>query len=279
MNGTVVNGMLQMTTGSDGTADLGLCRFGTYCLTIFAPWGEQFARQYSLRPGSENVREIVCPAAAPELVDVTFSIDWPHDLKDKDLWLVCSFVSSTRRVGAETWSKSVPGFDFYESTNNTSTQDVLIIKTDGKSAIQRATYRQSGGQPWITGWFDLVAPSRFIEQQQLPVLHNRISTLRVVRSQKEEIMNAGEGFRVLAGAPGQMGWGMGGEMMGGGDFFGNQPQRWDSLSFEPEPGRVNQWKITIPNDFLKQVRQELKLMPDRADAPARGDGSSDDSSN
>src|SRR5579872_3442746 len=43
VNGTVVNGMLEMTTGADGIADLGLCRFGTYYLTVFAPWGEQFA--------------------------------------------------------------------------------------------------------------------------------------------------------------------------------------------------------------------------------------------
>jgi hypothetical protein len=293
INGTVVSGQLEMTTGPDGIADLGLCRFGSYLLTVSSPWGERLSRQFSLRPSQENVREIKCPAAAPEQVDVTFSVDWPDDLKDQELWLACSFNAGNRRIGPESWSMGVPGYTSYPSYNSLSMRDMLIINSHGETTIQKVASQHSaqggmggmggmgGGEPVVL-WFDPAAPTQFFQRQQLPALRNMFATVNIVRSREEEV---DKGWPILASAYG--GWGMGGGMMGGmgsqgGGFFNvaNQvattgaPGR-DSISFlafEPKPGQVNEWKIQLPEFTLDRVRIKLKMKPDPAAAePAAGD--------
>ena len=284
INGTVVSGQLEMTTGPDGVADLGLCRFGSYLLTVNSPWGERLSRQYSLRPSQENVREIKCPAAVPEQVDVTFSVDWPDDLKDQELWLVCSFNSGSRRIGPESWLMGVPGYSFYGSANNTSSRDELVINSHGETAIQRVA-RQHSGQGGMGGmgggevvvlWFDPAAPTQFFQKQQLPALRDMFATVNIVRSREEGV---DKGWPVLATVYG--GWGMGGGMMGGmggqgGGFFNvadqggatGAPGR-DSVSFlafEPKPGQVNEWKIQLTEYVLDRVRIKLGLKPDPAAA-------------
>src|SRR5205823_3078560 len=74
--GRYLSGVIEEMTGTDGMADLGLFRFGSYLVTVTAPWGEFTRRQIGLRPGQEPIREIVCPAAPPEEDDVTFAVEW-----------------------------------------------------------------------------------------------------------------------------------------------------------------------------------------------------------
>lgn len=284
INGSVVSGQLETTTGSDGIADLGLCRFGSYSLTINSPWGEKLSRQFSLRPSLENVREIKCPATAPEQVDVTFSVDWPDGLKDKDLWLVCSFNSGNRRIGPESWSMGIPGYASYPIMNNASVRDMLIINSHGATAIQKVASQQSGQEGMGMGvarptvlWFDPEAPTQFSEKQQLPALRNVLATVCVIRSRVEQV---DEGCPVLASISG--GWGMGGMgggMTGGGMGMMNVADKGPPtgtqgenslafLSFEAKPGHVNLWSIRLPEYWLDQVRIKLNLKPDPAAAAA-----------
>lgn len=279
-NGIIYTGMVEETTGADGIVDLGLFRFGSYSLTVTAPWGETTGRQIGLRPGQEQIREIVCPVAAPEQADVAFSVNWPDDLKDMDLQLICNFMAGTRRLGAETWSLAVPGFNFGVIVNNRATQGILVINSDGNTALIRSMLHQTNagdGSGKVFEHFEFVSLPQFIQQQRLPALHQRLLTLKVIRSQKEKGF---EGFPVLAsmsnGGMGGMGGGMAGGMTGGGGggFFNvadkgapTGTQEGDSLaflSFDPKPGQVNQWKIRLPEFVLDQVRIKLKLKPDPA---------------
>jgi hypothetical protein len=282
-NGVIYPGMVEEAAGADGIVDLGLFRFGAYLLTVTAPWGERTSRQFGLRPGQEPIREIICPVAAPEQADVAFGVEWPEDLKDLDLRLICNFMSGTRRIGAETWSLAVPGFDWGVGVNNRQTQGVLVINTDGKSAIVRTMHHQSGaaGSPDRLESFEFVTEPEFTERQQMPALQQRFNTLNIIRAQKEEGF---EGFRVLASMYGGMGPGMGG--MGGmgggmgGGFFNiadtGGPKATagaDGLSFmscELKAGQVNHWKIRLTEYVLDQIRIKLGLKPDPTAAPTTG---------
>jgi hypothetical protein len=289
-NGIIYPGTVEETTGTDGLVDLGLFRFGAYHLTVTAPWGESTARQIGLRPGQEPIREIVCPVAAPEQADVAFRIEWPDDLKEMNLRLVCNFATGTRRIGAETWSMAVPGFNYGANVNNRQTQGMLVVDSDGKTAIIRAMQNQISDEQgtMLHQLLEFVSPPQFIESQQMPALQLRLATVRVIRSEKEEGI---EGFRVLATVGGMGMGGMGGGGMGGmggggmgGGFFNvadkgalTGAQGGDSfsfLAFDPKPGPANQWRIQLPEFVLDQIRIKLKLKPDPAalPEPAAGTG-------
>ncbi|HEY2253634.1 MAG TPA: hypothetical protein VGH74_21315 [Planctomycetaceae bacterium] len=273
-NGIIYPGMVEEAAGADGVVDLGLFRFGAYLLTVTTPWGESTSRQVGLRPGQEPTREIVCPAAAPEEADVAFSVDWPDDLRDMQLRLICNFMRGTRRIGAETWSLAVPGFDYGTSViNNQFTQGMLVINSDGKSAILRVMHHQSrdGDETAnVSEQYEFVNQPDFVEQQQMPALLQRFNSLKIIREQKEEGF---EGFRVLASMSGGMGMGGMGGGMGGGFFniadkaASKETAGADSLSFmscELKAGQVNQWKIRLPEFVLDQIRIKLGLKPDPA---------------
>jgi len=283
-NGVVYQGLIEEAAGTDGIVDLGLFRFGTYTLTVTTPWGEHTSRQIGLRPGQEPIREIVCPAAQPEQADVAFSVEWPEDLQNMNLRLICNFSAGTRRVGRDTWYLAVPGLiGGVFGVNNQYTEGVLVINSEGKSAIIRALRHQVnvGDESGPLEGYEFVTQPEFIGQQQMPALQQRFSSLKVIRAEKEE---GSVDFRVLASMYGGMGMGtgmmgggmggMGSGMMGGqgGGFFNVADEQTpkgtpaaDSLAFmacDPKAGQVNQWNIRLPEYVLDQIRIKLGLKDD-----------------
>jgi len=91
-------------TDSAGIADLGLMRPGQHNLKIKAPWGDQrHPTLITVLPGKAHVEEIQCPAGRPEKTDVTFHVDWPEELRNRDLWAVVSLTGDAGVIGGQRW--------------------------------------------------------------------------------------------------------------------------------------------------------------------------------
>jgi hypothetical protein len=281
-NGQTILGVVEEITGADGVVDLGLFRFGTYQLTVTSPWGENTSRQIGLRPGQDPVREIVCPAAAPEDVDVAFSVNWPEDLKEKELWLLCNFFVATRRVGSDTWflNSRTPfnaaagmgmGGMGMGGMGGTIVPgrigEMLLVNADGGLAARgTTTFRTELATPGPPTSIEFTAPSQFEATYRFPALAYRITTSLIVDPNRRD----GDRYVILARGPSAS---MGGQ---GGGFFniddrqkGESIHEGEGLWFELKPGLVNRWKIKLPDETFDQVRAALKqpFVPAEIDKP------------
>ncbi len=103
--------MALRVTGPDGFAGT-LDRFVQGLFADHASkfkWEEYSTRMVDHNPGSEHVEEIVCPESPPFVeTEVQAQVDWPGDLRDSQMWLVCSVRSkyddfNTRKFAEGEW--------------------------------------------------------------------------------------------------------------------------------------------------------------------------------
>jgi len=93
------------TTGADGIADIGLVRPGQHDLDVQCTWNERRStEQITVLPGQTTDMEIICPAGSIPDAAVSFSVDWPDDLRERGLWLIGHFEQLPRKFGERTWS-------------------------------------------------------------------------------------------------------------------------------------------------------------------------------
>ncbi len=92
----------ERTTDKNGEADFGLVRPGEHVLRMVTPWTEETKQTVTLIPGEPQTIDIFPPAALKE-TDVTIALDWPNDLANRGLWLVCDFVRPPRQVAGQSW--------------------------------------------------------------------------------------------------------------------------------------------------------------------------------
>lgn len=105
---------LTEVSGEDGLVDFGAIRPGYYTLGVTSPWNERLRLSRSqsgqrISPGSDTVREIVCPARQSPKNPATFKMDWPDDFVDGRQPGVAAlvFVSPTpRTVGNLDWQET-----------------------------------------------------------------------------------------------------------------------------------------------------------------------------
>src|SRR5262249_13183112 len=159
---------------------------------------------------------------APEDVDVALSVNWPDDLKEKGLWLLCNFSTASRRIGPETWNSfsrtpfnAMRGMGMGGAGNGMiNIGETLLVKSDGGlGAAAAKTYRQDPNPETI----EFIAPSQFEATHRFPALTYRLATSWIVAPNRRD----GDRYYVLARAPSAAMGGMGGGMMGGmgGGFF------------------------------------------------------------
>lgn len=279
-NGQILSGVVEEMTGADGTADLGLFRFGSYSLSVTTPWGEGLSRQIGLRPGQEAVREIVCPAVAPDDVDVEFSVDWPEDLKERGLWLLCNFYMGSRRIGSDSWS-SFSRTPFNSSMGmvgmgggmgggmigNNRFGEMLLVNADG-GVTARGTKTHMTTQEPPAEMIEFIAPSQFEAMYRFPALTYRMTTMLIVDPNRRD----GDRYFVLARGPSAT---MGGQ--GAGFFNIDDREKRESIHegegiwVELKPGRLNRWKIKLADELFDQVRAALKrpVVPAEIDKAAQ----------
>ncbi|HEY3968654.1 MAG TPA: hypothetical protein VGM05_29165 [Planctomycetaceae bacterium] len=281
-DGYMIYGTIEETSDADGIADLGMFRYGGYTLQVRAPWGESISRQVGLRPGQESIREIVCPAAAPDSVDVAFPVQWPDDLQNRNLCLLVQFgYSVTRHIGVDQWtSRSVTsrqvipaqgmgGMGGSMAAPNPE-RDMLLLNANGELSkrLVRITKSHFANGTTVPEWVQFTPPARFDATISLPAATNWIAEIFVVDMSTEDdssraVLARSQNYYASFG--GGMGGGMGG--MGGGFFNVTDDDKVEKVhegsgwSFEPRPGVINRWKIVLPDQLLDDVRASLKGEP------------------
>lgn len=298
-NGNVTFGVMEETAGPDGIVDLGFFRYGSYSISVTAPWGEFLNRQVALRPGQPPVREIVGPAAAPEEADVRFHVQWPDDLKEQHLWLICNVSAAQRHLGSEYWTIAQPfvrtqpgnamnsglmggtaygmggmGGGMMGGGNSYST--ALILNADGKVAVRPVMLSGAMGQnedgSMRLGTATFINPSQFDDSVRLTAATTRLTSIDAVKTgdatgpQTYRILARNYPQGMMGGGMGGMGGGMGGGFFNVADDSKPAPQRPPTpFSFEPVPGQLDEWTITLSDYFLDQVRASLKEPPPKED--------------
>ncbi len=118
----------EQKTGPDGIADFGSFRPGTYLVSVRTAWKEYLTENLEHYPGDGRVEEIICPESPPFVeTDVRAEVDWPDDLRNKQLWLIGYFHSKyddfeTRTFAGQKWT-SPP--------NSAGRPNYLVLPPDG----------------------------------------------------------------------------------------------------------------------------------------------------
>lgn len=157
-----------LTVPEDGVVDMGLLQFGKFRLVIQSvnPEGV-FATTEELvilprLPQVPIYGEIVCPDGLPADVRVKPRVVWPEQLRDKKLWLLCTFSSDWDVKGRKWWIESLPNNQNpWKSSNpqfgaggfgNLSFDSQGIgycsLEDNLEQHVNRSTYKHSAGHSW-----------------------------------------------------------------------------------------------------------------------------------
>lgn len=110
-------------TDAQGIADMGLVRPGQHQLGISTPWQEKrTAATITVLPGQSLTEAIVCPGSGFLNTSIDFTVDWPDDLKNKGLWVVCDFRQEFR-----SFDDKIPWYTQYGNE-----QHVVLIEPEGR---------------------------------------------------------------------------------------------------------------------------------------------------
>ncbi|WP_417389066.1 prealbumin-like fold domain-containing protein [Gimesia sp.] len=110
---------VEAVSDKNGLLDFGKLPWGNYILTLKAPWGAApQAEQITTIPGRKYEQTIICPAHAPQDVQVEFQVNWEKMPDDQEYFLLCDFrfqqydqskilkeykLSSFQVIGDQTW--------------------------------------------------------------------------------------------------------------------------------------------------------------------------------
>ena len=102
---------LYETANEDGVVTFGPIRPGKYNYRIYAHPAAHVSslRGFTLYPSEDKEIRFVCPKRVPK-TNITFAVNWPHDLKERDLLLDCVIEREHEqcRVGGRLWSTQWP---------------------------------------------------------------------------------------------------------------------------------------------------------------------------
>lgn len=109
--------IIEKTSDDNGVVDYDAVYPGYFVAEIWTPWNEHSYRRFNVHPNKPHVEKIVCPGKDIPDVDVQVVVDWPEDLRDLDLGLVCR-VTQNERYHSPEESKKVEGQWHFENVRN-----------------------------------------------------------------------------------------------------------------------------------------------------------------
>jgi hypothetical protein len=266
-------------TGPDGLIDFGPLRPVDYQLNVYTPWEEFHQRSIDHRPGDARIEQIVCPTtrATPEEAEIKISIDWPDDLRDEGLYLICQLEYNhlQRTIAGSRWltfqmadARAVAHWLVIRA--NDEARDLVIQSwRDARSFPEIYPFQPNTTGPGGDRGFRVDPKSShyyFGMEETLPASPNirwlegtyRLSGLAVGKEPKELPVDAVRRLEVVA-----LLWrestssrrsalrsaGLGPPMLVATPL--SQPQ------FEAIAGAPNLWRIKLPEELLTLVRERL----------------------
>jgi hypothetical protein len=250
-------GTLDKKTGSDGVADFGVVRPGQHTIVVITPWEERQTRRITVLPAREYTEKIVCPSKPLEEVEIAFSVDWPDDLRGKGLWVVCDFRRSDRQLDSGTWVGPMRTLKTFGMSGTWPDGRTLIVAPSGEAFSYAGTYLSDRFSVGIIldgsaiEYRHVIKLDQKIELKFLPQLRWRglgyvLQEINVVDPQEDR--DPQKRFTVL---------GKHTYSTGGFDSKRLAREMKNAPEFEAQPGQLNRWKITLPDELVKQVRENL----------------------
>lgn len=120
--------LAEQKTGPDGVADFGPLLPGAYLLSVRTAWKEFSTVTVDHHPGGVRVDEVICPESPPYVeTDVCAHVNWPDDLRDRQLWLICYFHSKDDDFE----SRWFAGNQWISPPNSTGRPDYVLLPPGG----------------------------------------------------------------------------------------------------------------------------------------------------
>jgi hypothetical protein len=178
------------TSGADGMVDFGLQRTGNYSLFLTTPWQETLEQTITVKPGQESVISVVAPPSPPEKHALTLKIDWPDDLRDKQLWVVADVKQEFRSYKqwrelpemwtGNRWLRMIGPLALGRNSGLTYITTRVVIDTQGQFAEHRGGFwaydpRARGSRSSDRGRTEIVFRSE--DQNQGPIKYRTVKFL------------------------------------------------------------------------------------------------------
>lgn len=284
---------LARTTGADGFADFGQVRPGRHTMTIKTPWGESSnGRSITVLPGEPQTVEAVTPPLLEE-TDISLAVDWPTDLASRGLWLVCDFIRPPRDINGQRWTRDADGgnqcvavtpsgtivtFDnaslqrFLQRSPDNSQQgfgfepsqffNPGLLRSDNGIGI----YRLQGGLEVVYVGLPPIAP---VSQFRWPAGNYRVNHMLIARepSTRDDVSSdelltplCVVGINFDAGDDPKANWSLIDPHIFGTNFRVKNKtlaERVDTPKFEAAPGRLNEWRLSLPEPLVKSAGEKL----------------------
>lgn len=96
----------ELIVPDDGLVDMGVLQIGSYSLSVTSPFDGTVCYEttgilevLARLPQVPIYGEIICPEALPSDVQIKPHVVWPEGLRDKHLWLLCTFSNQWKQEG------------------------------------------------------------------------------------------------------------------------------------------------------------------------------------
>ena len=243
------NLQLKEHANAEGIVHFGPIRPGSYNFWVNYQHANKYWQisnrhnQIVLFPGRKHNEEIICPPAAPEEAVISFSVDLPQDLKDKDLFVRCHFLPPDPVFESEGHQWNVVKYRRRELVLTASGQVVNNIQSEG--------YRDfvGGGGLFSSRKITVQLPSKHLSQDvRWPAWNYKLDHDWILLPGKKIMDGGGERFLL--------------------ESISSHSYRPDPPVYEARADGVNQWKIEIPDVVVEKVRRHLEQSEKAAEKSA-----------
>ena len=271
-------------TDASGVADFGLVHPGEYSFQVSTTWDQRTllgSGSVQVEPGSQVLKRLVCPRKATERVPLRVQCNWPADLEKERLLLNAPFHLMPLEKDGTSWNVETHATRSVLCGPGTALREILDpdalylwatssppqLRADVLTCDLRAINGSAESLKWERGTY-------------------YFSELIVLRPSESSADKAGrERFEVIVRcypAPDNLG-----TYEGTHDFLQEPPtddqlrdrirfkggheqtsvkglglpiETWSRAVkfFEARPDHVNEWRITLPEELIKAVREKLK---------------------
>jgi hypothetical protein len=241
------------TSDSGGMADFGPLQPGDYEFLIqrASPRGTFRTRaSFTLGPGAQAVKQVVCPKVPPEQVPIRVYLKLPADLMKQDLIVSAFFVSESKQIeGGWQWDYRLQRSLFCHggpANDLTEIRENHISENGGPGR----------GAPYLEiAQADILSLGKLGDPVGFEPTTYQLMSLYVVRKRPPTSANGNPlRFGIVASShpPSQTGMGL---------VTTPVPEQFwkgKAATFEARRGQADEWTIRIPDELVKAVQEKLK---------------------
>jgi hypothetical protein len=274
------------TSDASGIADFGLVNPGEYLFYISRNRDRRTLNgygQFTVGPGSQITKRILCPTKALEPVPLQVRCEWPADLEKEGLVVYAPFHFVHTEKDGTSWNLDSgtgsaahavlfgPGAALTEIVNPTG------LYTWGKADLLRADILSSDVRAVKAGTEPLKWERGTYHISELMILRPRDLTAGAAGRQQFDILvrcypqgtNLGQFHyrhepptaEELKSEQGPTGMTSVMNFQNGMNLLGVPEKSWSKINtrLEARPDRANEWVITLPDELIKAVRTAVKI--------------------